>query len=232
MLLANRKRTINRVVALMLVSVGLWALAVGCVHANLDRDGEYVRTAVASMGLFLPSLWLLRITIVRSNQNWADTLRQDRIPYFGGLLYVVLVYSPWFIPYGSTELNPLRGPIRQFIQYTPIILLFIVMGHMIRDRRTLIGMRRFEATFMVISATAAVILVLLRNILRDVLPNDVSPAWSGIIVATFLAVLLYGILAKRILDSKTLGIKMASYLLAVGLTVVAVAVVRVLSGEL
>ena len=64
---------------------------------------------------------------------------------------------------------------------------------------------------MVGGSITAFALVLLRNILRDHLPRDISPESSGVIVSVFLLVLLYGILTRRIFTTRLLAIKILSF---------------------
>ncbi|GAB5559303.1 MAG: hypothetical protein SynsKO_09500 [Synoicihabitans sp.] len=224
--LANRKRSINQSVSLLFLSVSVWAVAAGSIHAGLDTRGSFVRPAVAASGLMIASLWTLWSCIRRSAKDFRQVLHRNRFVYLAAVIYALLVFSPWFIPYASTEVNPMHGELRNVLQYFLFVPVVTMVFQMVRERRNLIGSARFEANFLVIGSSITICLVLLRNLFRDVMPTDISPAWSGILGGVFLAVLLYGMLTRRILDSKVLAVHATRFALTLATTLIAIEVVR------
>lgn len=209
--MSRRDRAVNVAAGVLLLTASIWAAAAGAIHADFDKDGYFVRIAIGSVGLLFPSLWLLRTAIVYRKAAIQTIVRQSLRYWVAGFIYAGLCFTPWFIPYDSADTNPINGILRAPLQYLPLLLVPMMAIQTWRDQAALQGIRKFESRIVVGGFITVVVLVLLRNLLRDFLPRDISPASSGIIVALFLVVLLYGILTRRIFTIRLLAIKIISY---------------------
>lgn len=227
-LVANRNRATHRAVALLLISMSIWAVIAGFIYAGWDVAGNFYRAAVASGGLVIPWLWILRLTMVHPQAEFGVLLRRGIPAFVAAAIYVLLVFSPWFIPYESTADNKLSGPLRFILPYVPAIPLLGILSAISLDRRKLIGVRRYEATFVVVAFVICVSLLLIRNAARDFLPYAGSNYWSGAIAALFLGSILYGIMGRRILDARSLLLGAVSLFVTCCITIGAVLLINYL----
>lgn len=208
---AKPTRGINRVFFSVSVHVALWLL---CLHlAQVAEDGLiWVRHACAVGAFFLIHLWLLKETIVGSNERWTVRLRRGILWVALPVPIAILPYTGWFIPPHSSDTHRIYG-----IGYYGYVIgagafyAALFQNTLVHMRRAT-GVTRIELQIVLLGGTTACAIVLLLMAARGYLGKSFPIPPQPIVVLIVYAGMVLAITTHRIFDARYLILLVAQRL--------------------
>lgn len=200
---ANPKRPINRLFFTASLHVALWLICRYSASTGKDLSMYRVTTAVGAFLHF--HLWLIKETVIDSNEALRRKLYRGRWWLLGGALLALICSTEWFIP---TPLNP--GMSHQyglgyFVYGGGLFLLFCALSvETFRQLKALVGVRRIELQLLLVGGSATAIVVIMLMVMRSIFNAEWMAHLVPYAVLAFYAVTVVGITTSRVFDARQL----------------------------
>ncbi len=202
---ANPSRAINRAFAGFSAYVVIWLFGLARLTTpNLPNPIAWLHFNNA-IGAFFPwLLWILKNCAAGEELTWSRMSRGW--PWFvSGILLTILVYSPYFIPPGSTKEKPLYAwGSSAYVLVTSAEYLIILVQTTI-DLRKLQGINRVELQTLLLGGTAAGLFgSLLSEIAHFAGSSNIQRSLLPLLIVAFYAATAFGITTRKVFDAKHL----------------------------